>query len=306
MNFSKKIFILLIITVFYKVSFSQSYEEKYKQLKSQVDTIKINGLTFGEQYGSLFDEITYDLIQTNKALFQQTDSLKQTLSIILEKSTALQEKHRLFFYVSIGIGVLFLICFILLIVFIIKASKNSKKYKSTLIEIGKLNSELENYKQSQNQAHQDYKNLKNSLEESINELKAKLNQKQQELLSIKDTYQQEIDQLKELLNKEKNDHQLLKQQYEQTLKEHQQFVENSENIQALLKQELSAYVEKYKNIDFQEIDQLKNMLANEKNDKENLRHQYNQLLLEYDQYKQESQKLLENIQYELTLVYSKI
>lgn len=154
---TNRIFIVGCIMLISMFGIAQEQDNRYQDLKTKMDSIRVDSTTFGELYGAQLDEIVLDYKQINDALKIKIDSLNQTINSMQNKELKTKNKSSFMFYGLLVSSALLLIFLILFFVFMLKSSKKQKLLKQTNLELGKLKTEvdkLNSYINSEKEQHQ--------------------------------------------------------------------------------------------------------------------------------------------------------
>lgn len=139
-------FIFVLITI--NTIKSQNSYEKYLELRQTIDTLKVNEYTFNELFGTQIDEIFMDFKQINEALKIEIDSVNKQKAFLEQSVNEIQQQYQLFLYITIAASSLLLILIFICIFTLFKHGKTKKLYNQALLEIGKLNADIEKLKQN--------------------------------------------------------------------------------------------------------------------------------------------------------------
>jgi len=277
---TKRFFILGCIML---ISIFVIGQDRYQDLKTKIDSIRIDSTTFGEVYGAQLDEIVLDYKQINDALKIKIDSLNGAIQSLKETDLASKSKSSFMFYALIGAGALLLVFLILFIVFMLKSSKKNKLLKQANLELGKLKAEIEQlnkYIGSEKEQHQySLELIESEKEKVISQLK--------KLTSEFETYKMQTSAKEEELNKKleeiNNSNIRLQQEYEVLKKEL--------DLQLAKNEEAALTINELKD----EIQQKTSSVYNAEQEISMIRQNYNSLAAKINELQKENELLKQQI-----------
>ncbi|HNV96099.1 MAG TPA: hypothetical protein PKG63_06465 [Bacteroidales bacterium] len=277
---TKRFFILGCIML---ISIFVIGQDRYQDLKTKIDSIRIDSTTFGEVYGAQLDEIVLDYKQINDALKIKIDSLNGAIQSLKETDLASKSKSSFMFYALIGAGALLLVFLILFIVFMLKSSKKNKLLKQANLELGKLKAEIEQlnkYIGSEKEQHQySLELIESEKEKVISQLK--------KLTSEFETYKMQTSAKEEELNKKleeiNNSNIRLQQEYDVLKKEL--------DLQLAKNEEAALTINELKD----EIQQKTSSVYNAEQEISMIRQNYNSLAAQINELQKENELLKQQI-----------
>ncbi|NMD00468.1 MAG: hypothetical protein GYA62_12215 [Bacteroidales bacterium] len=277
---TKRFFILGCIML---ISIFVIGQDRYQDLKTKIDSIRIDSTTFGEVYGAQLDEIVLDYKQINDALKIKIDSLNGAIQSLKETDLASKSKSSFMFYALIGAGALLLVFLILFIVFMLKSSKKNKLLKQANLELGKLKAEIEQlnkYIGSEKEQHQySLELIESEKEKVISQLK--------KLTSEFETYKMQTSAKEEELNKKleeiNNSNIRLQQEYDVLKKEL--------DLQLAKNEEAALTINELKD----EIQQKTSSVYNAEQEISMIRQNYNSLAAKINELQKENELLKQQI-----------
>lgn len=277
---TKRFFILGCIML---ISIFVIGQDRYQDLKTKIDSIRIDSTTFGEVYGTQLDEIVLDYKQINDALKIKIDSLNGAIQSLKETDLASKSKSSFMFYALIGVGALLLVFLILFIVFMLKSSKKNKLLKQANLELGKLKAEIEQlnkYIGSEKEQHQySLELIESEKEKVISQLK--------KFTSEFETYKMQTSAKEEELNKKleeiNNSNIRLQQEYDVLKKEL--------DLQLAKNEEAALTINELKD----EIQQKTSSVYNAEQEISMIRQNYNSLAAQINELQKENELLKQQI-----------